>query len=112
MDCDAKQIVLVLLVCLGLGCKPSPAPKPAPDAELIWSVTLENNAALGNTSSDFAALRRAVIVGGRIVVILDAGPVVFENGRPRSTYRLLSLDLDSGAIRNQQDIADYRTPDL
>jgi hypothetical protein len=113
VGCDAKQMLPVFLVCLGvLGCKPVPAQNPAPDAELVWSVTLENNASLGNTSSDFAASRRAVIAGDRVVVILDVGPLVFENGRPKSTYRLLSLDLNSGVVRNQQDITDYRMPDL
>ena len=113
MDCDAKQMLPVFLVCLGvLGCKPSPAQNPAPDAELVWSVTLEKNASLGSTSSDFAASRRAVFAGDRVVVMLDVGPLVFENGRPKRTNRLLSFHLYSGVVRNQQDITDYRMPDL
>lgn len=113
VDYSANQSVLVLLFCLAvLGCRPSPVLNRAPDAELIWSVTLDNNASIGNTSSDFAATRRAVMADDRIVVVFDVGPVVFEGGRPKSVYRLLSLDLKSGAVRNERDITDYRTPDL
>lgn len=60
----------------------------------------------------FAITSHTVIAGDRVVVILDVGPLVFENGRPKSTYRLLSLDLNSGVVRNQQDVTDYRMPDL
>jgi hypothetical protein len=113
VDYDSKQMLLIFLVCLGgLGCKPSPAQDAVPDAELVWSVPLENNASLGNTSSDFAASRRAIVAGDRVVVIVDVGPLVFENGRPKSTYRLLSLDLNSGVIRNRQEVTGYRIPDL
>jgi len=108
-----KQSMLALLICLGaVGCAPAPAQRSVPDAEEIWSVTLSGAASQGETSSDFAATRRAIIAGDRIVVVFETGPTVFVGNRPKSTYRLLSLDLKTGAVRNQRDISDYRNPDL
>jgi hypothetical protein len=51
-------------------------------------------------------------VADRVVVVFDIGPTVFEGSRPKNTYRLVSLDLKSGAVINQQDGSDYETPDL
>jgi hypothetical protein len=104
---------VTLLSCIGaLGCSRSPAKHSVAEVEPIWSVALSQSQPLGDTSSDFAATRRAVIVEGRVVVLIDVGPTVYVDDRPKSTFRLLSLDLASGRVVNQQDLSGFSTPYL
>jgi hypothetical protein len=101
------------LICLGVtGCARPAAQRLVAEIQPLWSVSLNDNPSLGETSSSFEATRRAVIAGDRIVVVFQTGPMVYVENRPKGTYRLLSLDLKSGKIMNQQVISDYRNPDL
>ena len=110
---QTNQNTLALLACLGvLGCRHAYEQTSSREAKPIWSITLTQNVSPGDTNSDFAATRRAIIAGDRIDVVLDVGPTVFVDGRPKGTYRLLSLDLKSGKVMNQQDVSDYRIPDI
>jgi hypothetical protein len=100
-----KQSMVALLICLGaMCCAPSSAQHSVPNAEEIWSVTLNGGASQGETSSDFAATRSAIIAGDRIVVVFEIGPTVFVGNRPKSTYRLLSLGSEN---RCSQEPARY-----
>jgi hypothetical protein len=92
---------LLLFIC-ALGCSHSPAQRPVVEAEPVWSVALSQHPLHSDTSSDFAATRRAVIVGNRVVVLVDLGQTAYVDGRPKSSYRLLSLDLASGAVLNHK----------
>jgi hypothetical protein len=110
--CQNLKALTLLFFIGALGCSHSPAQRSVVEAEPVWSVALSQGPFHNDTSSDFAATRRAVIVGSRVVVLIDLGPTAYVAGRPKSNHRLLSLDLASGAVLNQQDLSDFRAPDL
>jgi len=105
---------LFSLAWLTVICSSSLADGPKiPEAQQVWSVVLaQNTSGLPNTSSSFAGTRRAVIVGDRVVVIVDVGPLKIEGARTKSTDRLFSLELATGNVKDSRDVEDFRTPDL
>ncbi len=72
-----------------------------PIAEPIWSVVLDPDASeISNTGSVFESTRRVVIVGDRVVALVEGV----------NRYRLFSLKLDSGAIAATQNLSGNHTP--
>ncbi len=68
----------------------------------LWSVVLQKGTWEGmNTGSDFGATRQMVIAGDRVVVVFDAGFASYQGKEPMSRYRILSLDRDTGAVRDE-----------
>ena len=110
--CKLLNVLTLPFILGALGCSHSDAQPSVVDAEPVWSVVLSQNPVYSDTSSDFAASRRVVIVSDRVVVLIDLGSTTYVAGRPKGNYRLLSLDLSSGAVLNQQDLSDFRAPDL
>jgi hypothetical protein len=77
------------------------APPQPPTARKLWSVTLQKNTWLAmNTGSESNATRQAVFAGDRILVVFDAGYPRYQGKQPISTYRLVSLDVKTGSIKN------------
>jgi hypothetical protein len=78
-------------------------PPEPPDAQKVWSVALQEDAWPGmNTGSTFDSRRQIVIAGDRLLVSFDAGSAPYEGTQPMSNYRLLSLNLETGAIVNSR----------
>lgn len=85
----------------------------APQAERIWSVALDAGAPpVLPTEAAFAGTRSAVIVADRAVALFKTGFEVSHGGRPVSTYRLVSLDLKTGAAKGQKEIHGQSFPYL
>ncbi len=73
-----------------------------PLAQKLWSVALQRGTwAAMNTGSEFAATRQVVFVDDRIVVVFDAGYPTYQGKKPMAEYRVLSLDRNTGAVKNQ-----------
>jgi hypothetical protein len=85
----------------------------APQAERIWSVGLDQDAPpVLLTEAAFAGTRSAVIVADRVVALIKTGFEVSHGGRPVSTYRLVSLELKTGAVKGQKEIQGQSFPYL
>ncbi len=85
----------------------------APEAERLWTVALDPDAPpVLPTEAAFAGTRSAVLVGDRAVALFKTGFDVSDGGRPLSTYRLVSLDLKTGAVKDQKEIQGQSFPDL
>lgn len=104
----------VNVVCVSLLFGPSVAslsrragagPKP----KELWSSSLQRNQWQEmNTGSEYAATRQVAFVGDRVVVVFDAGFAQSQPSKdklPVSTYRLVSLDLKTGAKLKETNIA-------
>lgn len=75
----------------------------------LWSTTLRQEQWQSmNTSSEYSATRQVVFAGDRVIAVFDAG---FEPSQPSkdkwpvSSYRLISLDLKTGAKLKEIAIA-------
>jgi hypothetical protein len=80
------------------------APAEPPEAEKVWSVALEKNAWQGmNTDSEYESRRQVIFAGNRLIVSFDAGSAAYQNQQPMSNYRLLSLDVQTGAVKNSKE---------
>jgi hypothetical protein len=78
--------------------------KQPPPAHKIWSVVLQKESWQGmNTGSEYGATRQLTFAGDRIIAVFDAGSAGYDGKWPQSKYRVLSLDRDTGAVRNQME---------
>lgn len=81
-------------------------PKLPPKAPRLWSVVLQKGTWQAmNTGSQFASTRQVVISGDRVVAIFDSGFPSYVGKEPTSGYRLASIDLKSGQIRNSLEFS-------
>jgi MFS transporter, YNFM family, putative membrane transport protein len=79
-------------------------PKQPPFAHKVWSVVLQKGTWQAmNTGSEFAATRQLTFAGDRIIAVFDAGSAGYEGKVLMSNYRVLSLDRDTGEIKNQME---------
>ena len=75
-------------------------------AKKIWSVVLSSGTwEAMNTSSGFGATRQLVFAGDRILAVFDAGLQSYEGNQPMTRYKLVSLDLKTGEVRNSKEFA-------
>jgi hypothetical protein len=73
-----------------------------PEPHKLWSVVLQKGTWQGmNTGSEFAATRQVVIAGNRVIAVFDAGSAGYQGKEPMSSYRVLSLDRETGKLENQ-----------
>jgi len=56
-----------------------------------------------NTSSSYNARRQVIFAGDRILVSFDAAPAAYEGKQPMATYRLLSLDVQTGQVLSSKE---------
>lgn len=96
----AAYVVMFLPILVPILTEHRLPPEPHP----IWSVTLQKEVWQAmNTGSEYDATRQMVFAGNRLVVTFDTGAAGYEKNWPMSRYRLVSLDLASGAIANQME---------
>jgi hypothetical protein len=80
------------------------AQKTPPEPRMVWSVVLQKGTWQAmNTGSEFAATREVAFAGDRVAVVFDAGSAPPQGKQPMSHYRVLSLDKNTGAVRNQAE---------
>jgi hypothetical protein len=72
-----------------------------PQPKELWSTTLQQDQWQSmNTGSEYSATRQVAFAGDRVIVVFDAGfgtPQPSKDKWPVSDYRLISLDLKTGA---------------
>jgi hypothetical protein len=75
----------------------------------LWSTTLQQEQWQSmNTGSEYSATRQVVFAGNRVIAVFDAGFGTSQPSRdkwPVSAYRLVSLDLKTGAKLKEITIA-------
>jgi hypothetical protein len=82
------------------------APKQPPSAQRLWSTALEKGTWQAmNTGSEFGATRQVAFAGDRVLAIFDAGHPQYEGTQPMSKYRLVSLDVKTGEIKNSREFS-------
>lgn len=103
------NVVCVLLLfgpsMVSLSRRVGARPKPK---ELCSSSLQQSQWQEMNTGSEYAATRPVAFVGGRVVAVFDAGFAQSQPSKdkwPVSTYRLVSLDLKTGAKLKETTIA-------
>lgn len=102
---NAGAFVILALPCLLAFAQ---AAKQPPNAHRLWSTVLEKGTWQAmNTGSDFAATRQVAFAGDRVLAIFDTGFSQYEDKQPMSKYRLLSLDVKTGEIKNSREFAGY-----
>jgi len=90
-----------------------PAAVKTPAAELVWSVNLEKGAPeVPGMDVPRNAQRSAVIAGDRVVAVYSIGAEVSRGGRPVDTYRMVSLDLGTGAVKGEKKLELHSFPYL
>jgi hypothetical protein len=83
-------------------------PKQPPLARKLWSVVLQKGTWQAmNTGSEYSAKRELTFAGDRVIAIFDAGFAGYERKQPLSRYRLVSLDVSNGAIRNEMEFTGH-----
>jgi hypothetical protein len=79
--------------------------RAAPQPKQLWSSTLQQNQWQAmNTGSEYAATRQVAFARDRVIVVFDAGFATSQPPKdkwPVSTYQLISLDVKTGAKRNE-----------
>ena len=76
-----------------------------------WSVPSAPNVEGGmNAMSGFESTRRVAFAADRVVVSVDAGPASAVDGKLSTTVRLVSLDVTTGAVRNEKSFAATGAP--
>jgi hypothetical protein len=99
--CAIPLALLLLFAPTVVALASSPALPSAP--QQLWSVTLQNNNwDAMNTGSEFSATRQVVIAGDRLIAVYDAGSAPYQGKQPMSNYRLVSLDIRTGKLRNEK----------
>ena len=77
----------------------------APQPKQLWSTTLQREQWQSmNTGSEYGATRQLIFAGDRVIAVFDAGFASSQPPKdkwPVSTYRLISLDVKTGAKRNE-----------
>ena len=76
-------------------------PQP-PLARKIWSVSVQKGIWQAMNTSSFSATRQLVFVDDRILLVFDAGLAGYQGKEPMSNYRLVSLDLGTGAVKDEK----------
>jgi len=75
--------------------------RTVPQPKELWSATLQQEQWQSmNTGSEYAATRQIAFAGDRVIAVFDAGfapSQPFKDKWPVATYRLISLDLKTGA---------------
>jgi hypothetical protein len=75
--------------------------RTVPQPKELWSATLQQEQWQSmNTGSEYAATRQVAFAGDRVIAVFDAGFAPFQPAKdkwPVSTYRLISMDLKTGA---------------
>lgn len=81
-------------------------PREPPVAQKIWSVVLQRTSSQEdmNTGSEYNSRRQVVFVGDRLLVSFDSGSAPYVGDHPMSNYHVLSLDLQSGAVKNSKGV--------
>ncbi|HTQ85536.1 MAG TPA: hypothetical protein VMI93_04940 [Candidatus Solibacter sp.] len=96
----AGALVLVLPFCVTFAA----APRDPPDAKRLWSTSLDPNPWQSmNTGSSYGSTRQAVFAGDRILAVFDSGSAPYEGKEPMARYRLVSLELQTGAARESRE---------
>ena len=84
------------------------AAKQPVNAQRLWSTVLEKGTWQAmNTGSEFAATRQVAFAGNRVLAIFDSGFPQYEGKQPMSKYRLLSLDVKTGEIKNSREFGGH-----
>jgi hypothetical protein len=77
----------------------------APQPKQLWSSTLQQEQSQSmNTGSEYAATRQVAFAADRVIVVFNAGFAPSQPPKdkwPVSTYQLVSLEVKTGAKRNQ-----------
>lgn len=80
-----------------------------PQPKELWSTTLQQEQWQSmNTGSEYSATRQVAFAGDRVIAVFDAGfgtPQPSKDKWPVSAYRLISLDLKTGAKLKEITIA-------
>jgi hypothetical protein len=80
---------------------------------LVWSVVVDDDApAVLPTEAGFVGTRSVVIAGDRAVALFETDAEISHGGRPVSTFRLVSLVLKTGEVKNQKEIQGQSFPNL
>lgn len=80
------------------------ASKQPPNAKRLWSSVLQKDTWQAmNTGSEFGAARQVVVVGDRVVAVFDAGYPEYVDKQPMSKYRLVSIEIKTGEIKNSRE---------
>lgn len=103
---DAIAILLLFAPSiLALSRRTGTAPQP----KVLWSTALQQDQWQSmNTGSEYSATRQVAFAGGRVIVVFDAGfgtPQLAKDKWPVSAYRIISLDLKTGARLKEITIA-------
>jgi hypothetical protein len=78
--------------------------KQPPNAKRLWSTVLEKDTWQAmNTGSALGADRQVVVVGDRVIAVFDAGYPEYVDKQPMSKYRLVSLEIKTGEIKNSRE---------
>jgi hypothetical protein len=65
---------------------------------------LDKNASSAmNTGSSFASRRQVVFAANRILVSYEAGAAPYEGNTPMAVFRLVSIDVRTGAVKNTKE---------
>jgi hypothetical protein len=103
------DLVAVSLLFVPLAIAMSRKTNTASQPKQLWSSTLQQDQWQSmNTGSQYGATRQIAIVGDRVIVVFDAGFPPSQPSKdkwPVSTYRLVSLDLRTGAKLKEITIA-------
>ena len=103
------NLVAVSLLFGPLAIAMSRRTNTAPQPKRLWSSTLQQDQWQSmNTGSGYAATRQVAFAGDRVIVVFDAGFAPSQPAKdkwPVSTYRLISLDLKTGAKLKEISIA-------
>ena len=80
------------------------APKQPPGAPRLWSDVLEKGTWQAmNTGSELSATRQLVFAGDRVLAVFDAGYPQYADKQPMSKYRLLSIEAETGEVKNSRE---------
>jgi hypothetical protein len=76
-----------------------------PQPKQLWSATLQQEQWQSmNTASEYAATRQVAFAGDRVIAVFNSGFALSQPSKdkwPLSNYQLVSLDLKTGAKRNE-----------
>lgn len=98
---NAVAFVVLLVPCFVAFAEASKQP---PNAKRLWSTVLQKDTWQAmNTGSEFGAVRQVAVVGDRVVAVFDAGYPEYVDKQPMSKYRLVSLAIETGEIKDSRE---------
>lgn len=97
---NAATLILSLLPCFVAFAQVSKQP---PSALRLWSTVLQKDTWQAmNTGSEFGATRQVAVAGDRVLAVFDSGFSEYVDKQPMSKYRLVSLDVKTGEIKDSR----------